>query len=79
MQFIQRAHRRHVAWLAWASLVATSSVAHAQAVIDDNRLLGAAKDAADWLTFGHDYTNQRFSALTQVDGTNVTKLVPAWI
>ena len=79
MRFVQRAHRRHIAWLAWASLVAASSVANAQAVIDDNRLLGAANDAADWLTFGHDYTNQRFSALTQVDRTNVAKLVPAWI
>src|SRR5437868_800495 len=73
------AHRRHLAWLACAGLVAISSVAQAQAVIDDKRLQAAAKEDGNWLTFGHDYTNQRFSALKQVDRTNVAKLVPAWI
>jgi len=47
--------------------------------IDDARLLAAGGDADNWLTFGHDYTNQRFSALKQVDRTNVGKLAPAWI
>ena len=75
----KRAHRRHLAWLACASLVAISSVAQAQAVIDDKRLQAAAKEDGNWLTFGHDYTNQRFSALKQVDRTNVAKLAPAWI
>jgi len=82
MQTTRRAHRRHhLAGLACASLVAISSVAHAQAqaVIDDKRLQAAAKEDGNWLTFGHDYTNQRFSALKQVDRTNVAKLAPAWI
>ena len=74
-----RARRRHLAWLACASFVAISSVAQAQAVIDDKRLQAAAKEDGNWLTFGHDYTNQRFSALKQVDRTNVAKLAPAWI
>jgi quinoprotein glucose dehydrogenase len=32
----------------------------------------------DWPTFGHDPGGMRYSPLTQVDPTNVTKLVRAW-
>jgi quinoprotein glucose dehydrogenase len=32
----------------------------------------------DWPTAGHDPGNQRFSALTQISTSNVSKLVPAW-
>ena len=47
--------------------------------IDDRRLLGAGADRANWLTYGRDYGNQRFSPLAQIDARNVTRLRPAWI
>ncbi|HZP93383.1 MAG TPA: PQQ-binding-like beta-propeller repeat protein [Burkholderiales bacterium] len=47
--------------------------------IDDVRLLNAGNDRADWLTYGRDYGNQRFSPLTAVDAGNVKRLVPRWI
>lgn len=47
-------------------------------VVDDKRLLAARSDADSWLTYGRDYTNQRFSPLKQVNKGNVGKLVKAW-
>src|SRR5207248_3016815 len=77
---------RRLGWLVGVGLAALSAAglleaAFAQAAkpIDDARLLAAGGEADNWLTFGHDYTNQRFSALKQVDRTNVAKLAPAWI
>lgn len=32
----------------------------------------------EWLTYGHDYTNQRFSLLSQINTHNVSRLVPAY-
>lgn len=45
----------------------------------DEQLRGAAANNADWLTYGHGYTNQRHSGLTQIDRNNVSHLVPKWI
>ena len=47
--------------------------------IDDARLLSAASDNANWLTYGRDYGNQRFSPLTQINASNVKRLTPRWI
>ena len=47
--------------------------------IDDARLLTAAADRAGWLTYGRDYSNQRFSPLTQIDASSVKRLTPRWI
>jgi glucose dehydrogenase len=47
--------------------------------IDDARLLGASSDQGNWITYGRDYSNQRFSALAQIDTTNVHMLVPRWV
>ena len=44
--------------------------------IDDARLLAAATNRADWLTYARDYSNQRFSPLAQIDATNVKRLTP---
>ena len=49
-----------------------------QAPVDDERLMNAASDPANWLTFGQNYTNQRYSALAQITADNVTELVPRW-
>ena len=47
--------------------------------ITGERLHGAANDASNWLTFGHDYSNQRFSSLDSINTKNVRNLVPKWI
>ena len=48
--------------------------------VDDQRLLGASDQTdADWIMFGQDYRNQRFSSLTGIDRTTVERLQPAWI
>ena len=47
--------------------------------IDDTRLLNAAGDSANWLTYGRDYGNQRFSPLAQINASNVKRLSPRWI
>jgi glucose dehydrogenase len=59
-------------------LALLAGVAHA-APIDDARLLGAAADRANWLTYSRDYTNQRFSPLAQITAANVKRLAPRWI
>src|SRR5262245_42111782 len=41
-------------------------------------LSGLAFAQTDWPTFGHDLGGSRYSALKQIDATNVTKLVRAW-
>jgi glucose dehydrogenase len=61
-----------------ASLVALVPAVGA-AEVDDARLLNAANDKANWLTYGRDYGNQRFSPLKSIDATNVKKLAPSWI
>ena len=55
---------------------ATSTFA---AEITDARLQDANKDSANWMLHGRDYTNQRFSPLSQINNRNVKKLVPKWI
>ena len=48
-------------------------------VADDSRLLKAEADNDNWLTYGHGYSNQRFSSLKQINRYNVAKIKPAWI
>jgi glucose dehydrogenase len=51
----------------------------AAAPVDDARLQGASAASADWLTYGHSYDNQRFSALDQINRQTVARLAPRWI
>jgi len=39
----------------------------------------AETDPRDWPMYGHDYTNDRYSALSQINTSNVASLVPRWI
>lgn len=45
----------------------------------NEKLLGAAANDADWLTYGHGYANQRYSGSTRIHRGNVSRLVPKWI
>src|SRR5215475_12982062 len=46
--------------------------------IDTARLLAAGRDSKNWLIFGHDYTNQRYVALDQINTQNVQSLTLRW-
>ena len=65
-------------WLAMA-IAAQAQGVPAAATVDDQRLRAAAQAEGDWITFGRDYSNQRFSPLRNIDRANVARLAPAWI
>src|SRR5215510_1662886 len=46
--------------------------------IDNARLLVTRQDAKNWLLPGHDYTNQRYVALEQINTQNVQSLALRW-
>jgi glucose dehydrogenase len=68
-------------WIAIFAMLSMMSpaVVAGDGEIDDARLLAAASDRTNWLTYGRDYANQRFSALTQINASTVARLVPRWI
>ena len=66
------------AWLAMA-IAAQAQGVPAAAAVDDQRLRAAAQLEGEWITFGRDYSNQRFSPLRNIDRANVARLAPAWI
>ena len=69
---------RRITCALFASLLGLVAAVGA-AEVDDARLLNATNDKANWLTYGRDYGNQRFSPLKSIDATNVRKLAPRWI
>ncbi|MEY4642113.1 MAG: alcohol dehydrogenase [Pseudomonadota bacterium] len=56
--------------------VAFATCGFAQAQTDADIASGAT--STDWLTYGHDYAETRFSTLTQVNADNVAELGVAW-
>lgn len=46
--------------------------------IDGARLVNAQEDGANWITYGRNYEEQRFSPLTQISTENVGELGLAW-
>ncbi len=62
--------------IGWTMCASVASAA--PGTIDDARLLGAGADQRNWITYGRDYSNQRFSGLSQIDADNVAALTPAW-
>jgi alcohol dehydrogenase (cytochrome c) len=44
----------------------------------DSVLRSAMADSSDWPSYGRDYSNQRFSPLTQISAANVSQLKLAW-
>src|SRR3984893_14135076 len=47
-------------------------------VVDDAALRAADADPANWITYGHTYSEQRFSSLKQVDEQTVSRLGLSW-
>ena len=50
-----------------------------QARIVDDAALADNTSGDDWLAFGRTYSEQRFSPLTQVNDTTVSRLAPDWV
>ena len=61
-----------------AALALLSYPLAAQAPVTYERLLNAAKEPHNWLTYGGDYFSNRHSPLTQITPANVKSLNLAW-
>ena len=70
--------RHHCLALGLLALGCSLYVHGAAGVVDDSRLLQAQADSDNWLSYGRDYTNQRFSPLAQINKGNVKRLAAAW-
>ncbi len=65
--------------LVGACLVASTVTTSIAEPVDDARLIAAAKDDVNWLAYGHDYSNRRFSKLDEINTKTIKRLVPKWI
>src|SRR5688572_16775335 len=59
-------------------LVALSGNAVNAADVTQQRLMNADREPGNWMSYGRDYSEQRFSPLKQVDTQSVNKLGLAW-
>jgi quinohemoprotein ethanol dehydrogenase len=48
------------------------------AAVDGARIRAADREPGNWMSWGRDYTDQRFSPLTQINERNVSRLGLAW-
>jgi quinohemoprotein ethanol dehydrogenase len=67
-----------MALLAGISESARPAGTGAPADVDSRRLRHADSDAANWLSYGRTYDEQRFSPLAQINANNVRELGLAW-
>jgi len=56
----------------------TAFIQNVTRAIDDKALLEANEDSADWLTYGRNYSEDRYSPLLQINKGNVNELGLAW-
>ena len=61
-----------------ATTAAAASPLANPAAVTDERLLNAAKEPGQWLTYGGNYEEHRFSQLKQIDATNIATLGLDW-
>ncbi len=61
-------------------LVPTQAAGRHDATVDAKRLLAADSpaNAGQWMSYGRDYSEQRYSPLTQINADNVSRLGLAW-
>ncbi len=55
------------------------NIAALDATHADSALRASMRDSTQWPVYGRDYTNERFSPLTQINTSNVATLAPAWV
>ncbi|HEY6456155.1 MAG TPA: PQQ-dependent dehydrogenase, methanol/ethanol family [Steroidobacteraceae bacterium] len=71
-------------WMLSAAIVAMGLLSHGAAAdtpaanVSAKRLVKAADEPGQWLTYGGTYSEQRFSALKQIDASNVGTLGLQW-
>jgi glucose dehydrogenase len=58
-------------------VVALPAIAHGKPVTSED-LVKAQENTAEWLTYGRDYRNWRYSPLTEITPDNAAKLSPVW-
>src|SRR5437867_5151926 len=72
-----------VAVSAFAQETPAAQKARAAAVthttVTDQMLLAAANDTKNWLTYGGDYSNTRFSKSERINAQSVSRLMPRWV
>ena len=59
------------------AMVAATGAANADPVTSSD-LLKAQDNGKEWLTYGRDYRNWRYSPLTEITAENASKLSPVW-
>lgn len=69
---------RYLRSLSTLALQPTTEAKAPRVEVSAERLLSSDQDADDWLIYGRDYANQRFSPLKEIDRNNVQNLVPVW-
>jgi alcohol dehydrogenase (cytochrome c) len=68
----------HLRELSKKAVQPTTNAAAPPVEVSNERLLQANEDTNNWLMYGRDYGNQRFSPLAQIGRENVANLVPVW-
>ncbi|MBX6322698.1 MAG: PQQ-binding-like beta-propeller repeat protein, partial [Rhodospirillaceae bacterium] len=66
-----------LAAVAFGAVVSTGGASRAGPVTSED-LLKAQDNAAEWLMYGRDYRNWRYSPLTEITPENVARLSPVW-
>jgi alcohol dehydrogenase (cytochrome c) len=69
---------RYLRSLSALALQPTTEVKASKVDVSAERLLSSDRDADNWLVYGRDYANLRFSPLKEIDQNNVQNLVPVW-
>ena len=82
--FLERPMTMRRDWICVMLLARTAArarrcVCSAQAPVTYERLLNAAKEPQNYLTYGGDYSSTRYSTLTQITPANVKSLNLAWV
>jgi quinohemoprotein ethanol dehydrogenase len=74
-----RNNRSKWSWVALlVGLIAWTAAAQEAPHVDDSTLLNAGKTGDQWLMAGGNYEATRYSPLTQIDASNVSRLGLAW-
>ena len=68
----------HLRTLAKDAIQPANNLQSPRILVSPERLLSAGADPTNWLMYGRDYGNQRFSPLDSIRRDNVRNLVPAW-
>jgi alcohol dehydrogenase (cytochrome c) len=69
---------RYLRSLSTLALQPTTEAKAPKVEVSAERLLSSDQDADNWLMYGRDYANLRFSPLKEIDKNNVQNLVPVW-